>query len=161
MTVLNWFALGFAVLLAVAGRLWIRLVAAILIYFALDAAARLGARLARCALRLDLRIDEWRHGLRGREGVVTLVTGRVAYHVKIGATSGEERYEYLDQRDMDLLARAMDNLGCYVIIWPRRLNWRRRDVHCSGERLGLHALAPADRDAWADAIANLDGEGEQ
>ena len=146
-------------LLAVAGRLWIRLVAAILLCGLLDAAVYLGLRIVDWRDALDQRIDEWRHGLHGREGVGTLVTGRVAYHVKIGATSGEERYEYLDQRDMDLLARAMDNLGCYIIIWPRRLNWRRRDVHCSGERLGLHALAPADRDAWADAIANLDGEG--
>lgn len=140
---------------------WFRLILMVLLYFALDAGARFGARLAKRALKLDLRIDEWRHELRHREGVVSLVAGKVAYHVKVGGTSGEEEYEFLDNRDMDLLARAIDNLGCYAQVWPTRLQWRRRDLHCTGSRLGLHALAPADRDAFADAIANLDGEGER
>ncbi len=137
---------------------WLRLAAAVVLYFALDAGARLGARLAVRALKLDIRIDRWRHELQRREGVVTFVTSKVAYHVKVGATSGEEEFEFLDDRDMDLLARAIDNLGCYSQVWPQRLQWRRRDLHCTGSRLGLHALAPADRDAFADAIANLDGE---
>lgn len=140
---------------------WLRLAGAILLYMALDAGARLGARLAKRAFKLDLRIDAWRHELRRREGVVTFVASKVAYHVKVGATRGEEEYEYLDDRDMDLLARAIDNLGCYAQVWPRCMQWRRRDLRCTGSRLGLHALAPADRDAWADAIADLDGEGER
>ena len=160
MTALNWLVLAGIVLLLTVDRLRIRLLAATLLYLALDAGARLGARLARRALKLDLRIGRWRHELRWREGVVTTVAGRVAYHVKVGATRGEEKYEFLDARDMDLLARAIDNLGCYAQVWPTRLQWRRRDLHCRGANglLSLHALAPADRDAWADALANLDGE---
>jgi hypothetical protein len=140
---------------------WLRLTAAALLYLALDLLARLGARLAKRALRLDLRIDKWRHELQRRPGTVRAVTVLVESRVQHGATSGEERYDYLDDGDVAVLARAIDNLGCYVTVWPRCLQWRRRDVKCSGARLGLHALAPADRDAWADAIANLDGEDGQ
>ncbi len=141
---------------------WIRLAAALLLYLALDAGARLGAWLAKRALKLDPRIDRWRHELQRRPEVVRTVTVRVESHVLRGATSGEEQYDYLDDGDVDRLARAINNLGCYATVWPRRLQWRRRDLHCKGANglLSLHALAPADRDAWADAIANLDGEVE-
>ena len=140
---------------------WLRLTAAVVLYFALDHLARLGARLAKRALSLDLRIDRWRHELQRRSEVVRAVTVLVESRVRRGATSGEEQYDYLDEDDVARLARAIDNLGCYVTVWPRRLQWRRRDLHCSGARLGLHALAPADRDAFAEAIGNLDGEGER
>ncbi len=142
---------------------WFRLTAAIVVYSVLDAGARLGARLAKRALRLDLRIDRWRRELQQRPEVVRAVTVLVGSRVQHGATSGEERYDYLDDGDVDRLARAIDNLGCYATVWPRCLTWRRRDLHCmgAGKLLGLHALAPADRDAMADAIANLDGEGER
>jgi hypothetical protein len=140
---------------------WFRLTAAVILYFALDNAARLGARLAKRALRLNLRIDKWRHELQRHPETVRAVTVLVESHVRRGATSGEEWYDYIDDGDVDRLARAIDNLGCYVTVWPRCLQWRRRDVKCSGVRLGLHALAPADRDAWADALANLDGEAER
>ena len=160
MTALNWLVLAGIVLLLAVDRLRIRLLAATLLYLALDAAARLGARLAKRALELDLRIGRWRHELERREGAVTTIAGRIAGHVRAGATRGEEEYEFLNARDMDLLARAIDNLGCHVQVWPTRLQWRRRDLHCRGANglLSLYALAPADRDAWADALANLDGE---
>ena len=160
MTALHWFLLAGLALLVVVGRFWFRLLVAVLVYAVLDAGGRLGARLGRCALKLDRRIDEWRHELQRRDDEVERVVDQVGYAVRHGATRGEEEYNQLDDRDMDLLARAIDNLGCYVQVWPRRLQWRRRDLHCTGSKLGLHALAPADRDAFADAIANLDGEGE-
>lgn len=142
------------------GLRWFRLAAAILLYMALDVCARLGARLAKRALRLDLCIDRWRHELQRRPWDVDRIVGQVNYAVRHGATSGQSEYKFLDDGDMELLARAIDNLGCYAQVWPRRLQWRRRDMHCTGDHLSLAAFAPADRDAWADAIANLDGEAE-
>ena len=141
---------------------WVRLTAAALAYIVLLApAAALGKRIGVWAQRLDVQLDDWRHELQRQGEPVDLQVEKVAYAVRYGATEGSCHYDYLDDVDMERLARAIDNCGCYVKVWPRRLEWRRRDRHPKGELFGLHALAPADRDAWSDAIANLDGEAER
>ena len=137
---------------------WIRLAAAILLYFALDVIGRLGARAAKGARWLDLRIDDWRHDQQRHDDVVRSIVDNVAYRIRCGGTTGAEEYEYLDDRDVERLARAIDNLGCYARVWSRRAEWDRRDRSPTGERVTLAALPPADRDAWAEAIGNLDGE---
>lgn len=140
---------------------WVRLAAGMMAYTWLAIFAYFGCWFAAWAARLDCQLDDWRHELQRRDGEVERVVAQVAYAVRHGATSGSWEYDFLDARDMDQLARAIDNLGCYAQVWPWRLQWRRRDLRCNGARLGLHALAPADRDAFAEAIGNLDGEAER
>lgn len=142
---------------------WAWFVAGAALYLPLAIVAYLGGYAGQWAALLDCWLDGWRDELRRRPGTVRAVTVLVGSHVRRGAKGGEEEYDHLNDSDMDRLARAIDNLGCFATVWPRRLQWRRRDLHCKGHDglLGLHALAPADRDAWADAIANLDGETER
>lgn len=133
---------------------------AVVVYTLLLApAAAVGAWVVRLAQRADVRLDAWRYAFQRHDARVASLVDQVAYAIRQGATAGSFTYEYLNERDLDRLARAIDNCGCYVQAWSRRLTWTRRDRHPTGETLSLAALPPADRDAWADAIANLDGEG--
>ena len=139
---------------------WLRLLVGVLaLMLVLEPAAAIGRWLGRLAQRLDVRVDEWRHELRRSDARVADAADEVALAVRHGATSGAVEYEHLDDRDMERLARAIDNRGCYVKVWHRRAEWTRRDRAPTGAHLSLAALPPADRDAFSDAIANLDGEG--
>lgn len=137
------------------------MLAGVLLYACLSIVNGVGSWAGIWAARLDCKLDDWRHRLRTRPDVVSDVVGRIAHHVQQGATAGAEHYGYLDDDDMRILARAIDNLGCYCTVAPRHVQWSRRDTRCKGRGrlLGPHAFAPADRDALAEAIGNLDGEG--
>lgn len=135
----------------------VRLLAGLIVYvLVLGPAAAIGSWLGVLARRLDARLEVWRHELRPVDAV-RLAVARVAYAIRHGVPCGAVDYDALGVHDMDRLARAIENLGCDATVWPRRAWWARH-LRPTGERLELADLPSADRAAWADAIANLDGE---